>query len=295
MASFVLSPAFALAKDNDKDKGNKGENEKKEQSRNDRDDDRRDRSCFKAFGHLIAPGWFKKNGQASTTDDYCTFPFGIKHHFHGDHATTTPIVRVDTVAPVISSIVSVTSTTSVRVAWKTNENSNSRVYYSTSSAIDASSTPFVETTTLLKNHVVTVPNLAASTTHYFMVQSSDSSGNISRSAVFPATTGTVSPVVDTTAPVITNAVAVVGTTTVQLSWNTNESATTKAYYSTTTPVDVAVSSTPFTENVSLVSVHGLTVSNLATSTTYYMVLESKDSSGNAGRAAQFTFTTSAGI
>lgn len=397
LATFVISPAFTFAKENDK--GNKGENEKKEQNKNNKGDDKNNKGCFKAFGHLIAPGWIKHNGQLSVGEE-CHLPFGIGKKFRGDHSTTTPptatttdttapvisnltsatrpfsavvrwttneksdtavffstaspvvttgnpsvvkaglvrdhqitiqnlaasttyyavvrskdaagnttlssqfsfitkspVVNNDTTAPVITSIVSVTGTTSVKVGWTTNEFATSRVYYSTNATVDvnATTTAFVDRTALEKSHLLNITGLTASTTYYLIVESVDASGNISRSAVFPATTGTVPVVVDATAPLISNAIAVVGSTTVQLSWNTNENSTTKAYYSTTTPVDVNATSTVAVENISLVTSHALTVSNLATSTTYYMVLESKDSSGNTGRAAQFSFTTSAGI
>lgn len=398
IASFVLAPAFAFAKENNgKENSNKNE-EKKEQKKEERDEkkeNKNDRGCLRAFGHFIAPGWIKHNGQLSVGEE-CNLPFGIGHHFNGDHSTSTPgtttpdvtapvisnltsvtrpysatvrwmtdekadtaiffsatspvsatgtpsivkaglvrdhqvtipnlaatttyyaIVRStdksgnvtlssqfsfttkspnvasDTVPPVISAIVSVTGTSNVQIGWTTNEFATSRVYYSASSTVDvnATSTAFVDKGgSLDKNHLVNITGLTASTTYYFVVESVDASANISRSAVFSATTGTTASVVDTTAPAISNAVAVVGTTTVQLSWNTNENSTTRAYYSTTSPVDVNASSTPFIENASLVTSHALTVSGLATSTSYYMILESKDSSNNAGRTAQFSFTT----
>ncbi len=396
VASFVLSPSFAFAKQDNK--GNQGDNERKEQNiDNENEDMSNDTGCLRAFGHLIAPGWIKHNGQLSVGEE-CSLPFGIGRKFNGGEPTTTPpvvdttapiissltvsprlgdavvrwttnenansevfyslntpvdlssssthsivrgalvtdhrvvigplsasttyyvIVRShdasgnvstssetslttlapqstsDTTPPVISAIVSVPGTTSVQVGWTTDEFATSRVYYGASSTIDvhASTTTFVGSASLDKNHLVNVSPLTASTTYYFIVESVDASGNISRSSVFSATTGTPAPVVDTTAPVISNAVAIVGSTNVALSWNTNENATTKAYYSTTTPVDVSASTTPFVENVSLVSAHTLNVPGLATSTLYHMVLESKDASNNTARTSEFSFTT-AGI
>lgn len=298
IASFALAPVFTFAKENEGNRGGKGDNEKKEQSRDiKKDDDREnknDRGCWKAFGHFFAPGWIKHNGPLTVSEE-CHFPFGKKNRPGDNNGTTTPPVRVDTTAPVIGSIVSTTGTANVNVAWKTNEYSTSRVYYSTDSNVNASTTTFISKTTLDRNHVVSVTGLTASTTYYFIVESVDASGNISRSAAFSAMTGTPVITTDTTAPVITNAVAVVATTSVQLSWNTNENATTKAYYSTTTPVNTTSSSTAFLENTTLVSGHALTVTGLATSTAYYMVLESKDSSGNTTRTGEFNFTTTSGI
>jgi hypothetical protein len=371
----------------------------KDEQDNDNDNQKsNDTGCLRAFGHLIAPGWIKHNGQLSIGSE-CNLPFGIGQKFGGDHPTTTPpvvdttapiissftinplvnsaivhwttnersnstvfysttnpvdvnasgtmsvslsplvmnhwitlkslassttyyvVVRssdasgntatssqasfttlasagtTDTKAPVISNIVSVTGTTSAQIGWVTDEYATSKVYYSSSSTIDvtSASTTFVEKTSLDKNHLVSITGLNASSTYYFIVESADASGNTSRSAVFSATTGAIVPVVDTTAPVISSALAVVGSTSVQLSWNTNENATTKAYYATSTPVNVNASTTAFVESTALTTVHALPVTGLATSTQYYMVLESKDASGNTSRSAEFTFTTSSGL
>ncbi len=408
MSSLVLSPALTFAKDNNGNgKGNSEQAKEqtkvtqaqvKAETKAQKEAEKEDKSCIRAFGHLIAPGWIKHNGPISIGDE-CNLPFGIGKKFGGDHSTTTPpvvdttapvissisvnprvnnalvhwttneranstvfysttnpvdvnasgtvsvessplvtnhwvalnslassttyyvIVRssdasgntstssqtafttrastgtTDTKAPVISNIVSVTGTTSAQIGWTTDEYASSKVYYSSSSTIDvtSSSTTFVEKTSLDKNHLVTVTGLNASSTYYFIVESTDASGNTSRSPVFSATTGVVVPVTDTTAPVITNAVAVIGSNNVQLTWNTNEAATTRAYYSTSTPVSVTASTTAFVENLSLVTAHTATVSGLATSTQYHMILESKDASGNTSLSAEFTFTTTAGL
>ncbi len=403
ISSLVLSPALTYAKDNDNGKGKNepakvAQAQAKAEVKANKESEKEDKSCIRAFGHLIAPGWIKNNSQL-TIGDECNLPFGIGKKFGGDHPTTTPpvadvtapvisalsinarvnnalvhwttneranstvfysattpvdinasgtasvtvnplvtnhwvalkslassttyyvIVRstdasgntstssqisfktlassgtTDTKAPVISNIVSVTGTTSAQIGWTTDEYATSKVYYSSSSTIDvnSTSTTFVEKSSLDKNHLLNVTGLAASSTSYFIIESTDASGNTSRSPVFSATTGAVVPVTDTTAPVITNALAVVGSTYVQLSWNTNEAATTKAYYSTSTPVDVTASTTAFTENVSLVTAHTATVSALATSTQYHMILESKDAASNTTRTAEFAFTTTSGM
>ncbi len=210
---------------------------------------------------------------------------------------TTGSTTADTVAPVISDIVSVVNTTSIRVGWKTNESATSKVYYGTTSILDisASTTQSIERTPRDRNHLITVPNLSTSTTYYFVVESKDPSGNISRSSIFSATTSATPPVVDSSAPTISNAVAVISSTTAKLSWNTNESATTKVYYSTSTPVNISSTSTPFIESTTLVNAHSVTVTGLATSTTYYMILESKDAIGNATRTTEFSFSTASGI
>lgn len=203
----------------------------------------------------------------------------------------------DILPPVISVIVGTAGTSTVQVGWKTNEFAASRVYYSTLSSVDlnATTTSFVENTSLVKNHSLKVSGLASSTVYYFIVESADASGNVSRSGIFSRTTSASPVVIDTTDPILHSVIATVGSTTANLSWTTDENATTKAYFGTSTPLNISASSTSFVENTSLVTNHALAVSGLATSTMYYMILESKDSSGNAGHTNQFSFTTASGL
>lgn len=410
MTAFIMMPAFAFAKENEKGKGNneKAKQEKSEMRENkenkkNKNEKNGDEGCFRAFGHLIAPGWIKHNGQISIGSE-CRLPFGIAKKFRGTTGTTTPptstvdtnaptissvrinprvtsaVVRwttnerangtvyvstqspvnisasttksvtrtnlvrdhelvigsltasttyyaaiysrdqagnlatssevtfttktaqtpVDTNPPVVSSIVSVSGTTTINVNWITNEFATSRVYYTASSTVDvnASTTSFVEKTSLDKNHVMTVSGLTASTTYALVVESIDATGNITRSPAFSVTTGApvvVPPVVDATAPVISNSLLIIGTSTAQISWTTNENATAKAFYSTSSPVAFAATTTPFVENTSLTLGHALMVSGLSTSTPYYMVLESRDTAGNTVRSTEFSFVTASGI
>lgn len=103
---------------------------------------------------------------------------------------------------------------------------------------------------------------------------------------------TTPPVPDTTAPVISAlGVSNLASTTATVSWTTNESATGKVYYGTTTPV--ALGSALTVGNSSLVTSHVLGLSGLATSTTYYYVLESRDAAANTATTSTQSFTTTA--
>lgn len=132
-------------------------------------------------GLLIAPGIAKKLGSTIPMPlPGQKLPPGIAKKLGWYTPTTTPTTTPDTVAPIISDL-SATSTasTSITVSWKTNENANSVLWYSTSTPV----TPFtnsstkVENSTLVTNHSLTASNLNASTTYYYLVSSKDSSGN----------------------------------------------------------------------------------------------------------------------
>ena len=105
-----------------------------------------------------------------------------------DAATTTP---TDTTAPVISAqSVKVNASSTGTVTWTTNEPSTSHVFYSLTTPVNTStsSTWVVHDTALVTSHSLSIPNLATSTLHYFVVRSTDASGNTATSAEFSTTT-----------------------------------------------------------------------------------------------------------
>ncbi|MDD2807767.1 MAG: fibronectin type III domain-containing protein [Patescibacteria group bacterium] len=88
----------------------------------------------------------------------------------------------DFTAPTILNITSTASTTSAVINWNTNESSNSRVRYSNEHLATASSTNSVLDTTLVTVHSLQLSSLNASSTYYFLVESTDSNGNMATSS-----------------------------------------------------------------------------------------------------------------
>ena len=214
------------------------------------------------------------------------------HIKHGDEIgkcgapTPTP---GDTTAPVISGA-SATSTTynSTHIVWITNENANDKVWYSTSTPVVAtSSTPSVSFATLVTSHDMTLTGLSASTTYYYLIQSSDASGNIGTSTEQSFTT-LVAP--DTTAPVISGISATsTASTTTSIVWTTDELADSAVWYATSTPVSAATASS--TSSASSTMSHNISLSGLNASTLYYYFVGSKDSALNTATSTESSFTT----
>jgi hypothetical protein len=101
---------------------------------------------------------------------------------------------------------------------------------------------------------------------------------------------TTPPVLDTTAPTISaTSVSNIASTTATVSWTTNENATGKVYYGTTTPVSLGSALT--VSNSALIVSHSFGLIGLATSTTYYYVLESKDAAANTATTSTQSFST----
>lgn len=201
-----------------------------------------------------------------------------------DNGTTTP----DTAAPVISSL-SVSSLThaGATISWNTNENATGKVYWSAVSPLNTSTASAVSNSSLTMGHSFSLAGLSANTTYYFVVESKDAAGNTSTSSEGTFITLALP---DTTPPVISEvSVGSITATTASISWTTNESATSKAYYGTTTPINLA-SALTISDSAPVTS-HALSLAGLSASTTYYFITESKDSSGNGAVSSEGSFNT----
>ncbi len=289
---LAFSPLAGFAKENGKSDKSGKENaqakiELKLENRTDKKG-REDKNCLKAIGHLIAPGWIKANG-TTTVSAECELPSGIFKKLNRGSGTTTA-TSTDSVAPVISSVLASPRVAAASIEWMTDERSDSKVYYGTTTAIDISSTSTLSAKTrgMTKDHEVKLSNLSASTTYYFKVASKDASGNLSVSSVMSFTTK--SPSADSVYPVISNISTSAGTSTIEVGWKTSEPATTKVYYGTGI-VDTNSTSTAFVSNSSLVTDHSIAITGLSTSTPYALILESKDASGNATLSNSLKVTT----
>lgn len=309
ISAFTFSPGLIYAKQDKKEDGwksgerketlehrksvedkdtwdNEDEHEKREKAKEstlERKNSKMEKRCLKSFGLLIARSHNKERLQ-ELADRVCFWPFGIWKKI----STTTPPTTPDTTAPVISNIKAETRVFKAEVRWETSEKAGSVLYYSTTTPLNLSGATRLSRGPG-REHRAELTGLAASTTYYALISATDPSGNTATSSEFFFTTENNVP--DVIAPIISSVAALVGTTTVSIRWQTNEPSTSKLFFGTTTPLDANASTTPFTENAALVNMHRLDLANLSTSTTYYLIIESKDASGNVRRTGQFQATT----
>jgi len=103
---------------------------------------------------------------------------------------------------------------------------------------------------------------------------------------------TSTPSEDETAPVISaiNATSTTATSTV-ITWLTDEEADSKAWYNTSTSVDIVATSTSMVSSSDLTLNHNLILSNLTASTTYYYIISSADAESNTATSSESSFTT----
>jgi hypothetical protein len=286
-ALIIPTTSFAKEKENRDRNDDKIENREKAKNEDKKFENGKEKYCWRAFGHLIANGWRKKNNEIEFNVD-CKMPFGIGKKFKDNSTTTTDII-----APTISNINTVTGATNANVMWNTNEITGGTVFWSTNSGFSTTTAMGSKTSHLGKNtnHNVVIKNLSASTTYYAFIHSRDKTQNLTVSPQFSFTTKTSAIVGDVTAPTIWAITGAIGTSTISVAWKTDELSTSKVYYSLISPVVKTASSTMNTESSSLSTNHLVNISDLATSTKYYLYVESKDVSGNAQSSTEFSFTT----
>ncbi len=111
------------------------------------------------------------------------------------------------------------------------------------------------------------------------------SGTLIPNAVAVTFTGATVP--DTTAPVITNVQATnIGTSTVQITWTTNELATSQVEYGTTSGYGSSN-----TTDSTLTASHSMTLTGLVPNMTYHFRVKSADAATNLATSGDNTFTT----
>jgi len=74
-----------------------------------------------------------------------------------------------------------------------------------------------------------------------------------------------------------------------VTWTTDESATSKVYYGTATPLVLGSAST--VSAGAFVTSHSLPITGLTASTTYFMIVESKDAANNTATGTEVSFAT----
>ncbi len=194
--------------------------------------------------------------------------------------TTTMDVTVPVITFDAEYDVSVTDD-SITVSWVTDEIATSTIEYGTSDVYGTS----VTNNNYNTDHLSVISDLLPGTLYYFRLYATDENGNRSGATEFVATT---TDSADNTAPVISDVEASVVTDDEALIlWSTDEAATGRVYYGTATTLYTASSTLVSTFN----RAHAITLSGLTTSTLYYYVVVSLDSSGNSTTSSEYTFTT----
>ena len=208
---------------------------------------------------------------------------GIYYALNRTEAPSLPNVNpVDTTPLVIPEVnVSDITETSATITWTTDKPATSKVEYGETEDY-GTTTPLDEE--LTTSHSVTLDGLEPNTTYYYRVISQDASGNEATSEGDLRTLATADETPPTISEVNVSDITESGAT---ITWATDEPATSQVEYGKTEDYGSET-----TENTKLSNSHSVTLTGLASSTTYYFKIISKDASGNeAISATNQTFET----
>jgi peptidoglycan hydrolase-like protein with peptidoglycan-binding domain len=123
-------------------------------------------------GHLIAPGWLRKNGGVAPIVPLCqTLPGGII----GKTGSSTPGKKATSTEKVLISNLRANNvgTSTAVINWNTNLSSDSKVWYSSSSPWMLASSTLVSSGSLVTTHSLNLTGLSTSTTYYYVAVSSN--------------------------------------------------------------------------------------------------------------------------
>ena len=214
-----------------------------------------------------------------------TYNFEVKSCDAAGLCTTSPASSfttssVDSTLPVISSVISSgIGPNQATVTWTTDKSASSLVEYSTTSGFATGT--FFGQESAVTNHSVTLPStLLPSTTYYYKVHSTDSSGNEAISTQNSFTTSANSAGVTPPTLTISNvATSVLSDTGITITWQTNTPGTSQIQWGTT---PVLVSHSVLDSN--LTTQHSVSLAKLQPNTTYYYRVTSVDGSNNQALA-----------
>jgi hypothetical protein len=215
-----------------------------------------------------------------------TYDFDVVSANSGLMSTTSGNAAFATTAvtsspPVISNVATTSvSQTSVTVTWTTDEASSSQVNYGVTNGYGSSSTL---NSTLVTAHSVTLSGLTAGTTYDFDVTSANATAQSSTSPNSMVTTTAA----NATPPFVGYVAAWgINNSNATVTWSTDVAANTQLAYGTTnalgqlSPVQTAMTAS-----------HGVSLTGLASGTTYYYVCQSTAANGATGYSAVMSFTT----
>ena len=174
----------------------------------------------------------------------------------------------DTTGPVMSNINENESDTSVIITWQTDEEATSRLVYGGGASGEVPLSSAYTT-----NHSVEITGLTASTYYYYQIYVYDRAGNLTKLKPWRAFTTLAEPPQDTTGPVMSNINESESDTSVIITWQTDEEATSRLVYGGGASGEVPLSSAYTTS-------HSVEITGLTASTYYYYQIYVYDRNGN---------------
>ena len=249
-----------------------------------------------AYGSVYANNYFNTNQAFALTGltKGTTYHFRLHSTDPSGNATSsgdyTFVTQADFTPPVITfdpnNSVSELTETSVRISWTTDKMATSSIDFGTDQTYGTS----LANSNFNTNQSIAITGLTKGTTYHFRLNNTDASGNTASSVDYTFATPDYA---DKIPPVITfdPATGVAGVTenSALISWTTNEMATSKIEYGTSTDYGSVYN------NYNLNTNQAFSLIGLTRGTTYHFKLFSTDFSGNVASSSDYTFTTQADV
>ncbi|MCF6339024.1 MAG: fibronectin type III domain-containing protein [Gammaproteobacteria bacterium] len=186
---------------------------------------------------------------------------------------------LDTTSPVISNILVDGVGEEATLSWTTDELADSQVMYGT--APETYELGTVSSAALTQSHSITLAGLTPGTVYYYQVSSSDADGNTRSSADLNFL------VEDLTAPMISDVQVVRTASGANISWVTNEPASSALEYGETNAYELGSASSGSTGTS-----HSVVLNGLTTDVVYYFQITATDGNNNSSNLANQTFLMS---
>lgn len=198
----------------------------------------------------------------------------------------------DTTDPVVESLTATAGTSTVEVEVVLDEPSRVRLLISEVDGFSTDTEDVMEFnhTEYLTEHTFEVDGLTPDTEYFYRIRYQDEAGNAHFGEQMSFTTD-AEDAADTTGPVISDIAGEAGTTTITGTFVTDEPAQSSLYTATTSGFSIDDAGVILTDDAALKTSHELTITGLASSTTYYHIIVVEDEAGNTTESSEFTFGT----
>lgn len=208
-------------------------------------------------------------------------PYGscifVAHHVDLTIGDIQVVPLPDPNPPIISDVLTIPTDTNAMISWTTNEPATSKVEYGPTQAYEDGA---VEDLTLVRQHVVVLNNLTTDQLYHYRVSSTDvdSNGASTGDRMFIAQNDTGPPMISSVGVTVTD-------TTANITWVTNEPATSVIEYWADGIDTNSVSHAPYVMN------HWVHLTDLQTETLYSFRVGGADVLGHYASTSGFSFTT----
>lgn len=249
-------------------------------------------------GAQVATGWLRATVSGNPIVPTCAVAASGAVNLAGSTTVASTFVPGTITPGGISNISGANLTpNSVTINWNNAANATGRIFLSTSSPVNLATATQVGATASGMTGSLNLTGLAPNTQYFYVIQTTDASGNVSRSQEYTFTTPAATATTGTsTAGTFISGNQISGVTVGNISgnsatvtFNNSGNATSRILFGTSCPVNSATATTLSSNTTSLNQSFNLT--GLQPNTVHCFVIQTADASGNVISSPQLTFTT----